>query len=285
MARAIASRPQGNRSRVMIAAAVLFAGIAAVLLFVALQSGGGDGGRITSAVATTDVIVATRDIDVNTKLTPDMFEITTVPITGALTGVYTTTEAAIGLPVRVPIQKGEQITAAKVGIEAIEEEKDLALVLNQGQRAFSVAAREITAVGGLLLPGNFVDVYVTFGDDTGGIPRAQLILPNIEVLDVAQEAQEPVPAPVQTEADGSEAAIVAGNGFTGQRSDDVERQPRARTITLAVTPDQSLLLAALQNPAVGDVEIWLALRPVGDGGNGTLTEIDLRQYRRPAPAE
>lgn len=269
MARAIAGTQADGKSRIIIIAAVIFSALAAVLLFAALQNRG-DGGGGSSAAVTTDVIVATRDIGANTPLTADMVEVNALSIDESLAGAYTSVEPLIGLPVRYPIQKGEQVTTAKIGLEAIRDEKDLALVLPPGKRAVAIEVSEMTSVGGLLLPGNFVDLIVVLDGGEEGLNdnKALTLLQNIEVLAVAQEAQEPVPA-------SSDAGDGTG-GIQGQRPQEVERQPGARTVTVAVTPQEAQLLALLQaqgGSGGNDVKILLALRPGGDTGTESIPEL------------
>ena len=272
-----ANAPSGSRNRMMILAALVFAAIAALLLFVALQSRG-EGGSSVTAPASVDIVVAAQNIDANTKVTSEMLELKSIPTDQALTGAYSSIETAVGLPVRYPLQRGEQLTTTKVGLEAIKDEKDIALILEPGMRGFAVHATEVTAVGGLLLPGNFVDVIAAFGENTGGIEKAVTILQNVEVLSVAQEAVEPIPVMSAVTGVGEEEAA-AGGGLRGQRSDEVERQPGARSVTLAVTPEQAQLLANLQ--AQDDVEIWLALRPVDDNAIPELNETNLLEFHSP----
>ena len=272
-----ANAPSGSRNRMMILAALVFAAIAALLLFVALQSRG-EGVSSVTAPASVDIVVAAQNIDANTKVTSEMLELKSIPTDQALTGAYSSIETAVGLPVRYPLQRGEQLTTTKVGLEAIEDEKDIALILEPGMRGFAVHATEVTAVGGLLLPGNFVDVIAAFGENTGGIEKAVTILQNVEVLSVAQEAVEPIPVMSAVTGVGEEEAA-AGGGLRGQRSDEVERQPGARSVTLAVTPEQAQLLANLQ--AQDDVEIWLALRPVDDSAIPELNETNLLEFHSP----
>lgn len=269
--------PSEHRSRLIIIAAVIFAGIAALLLFVALQNGdGGGGGSEGAAAATTEVVVATRSISANTTLEADMIEVKAIPLDQSLTGAYSTLDAALGLPVRYPLQAGEQVTTLKIGLDAIEDEKDLALVLEPGERAFAVEATEVSAVGGLLLPGNFIDVIAVFDEETFGVGKTETVLQNIEVLSVAQEAQEPVPrASTDDPAD-----LAGGSGISGQRPEEVERQPRARSVTLAVTPQQAQLLAALQSEGTG-IKIWLALRPLEDGAAQILLGTNLDRFYSP----
>ena len=262
-----------TRNRTMIVAAFVFAAIAAVLLFVTLRSGDGDGAATIAPVAMADVVVATQDISGNTKLTEGMIEVKSLPEDQLLAGVYTAIEAAVGLPVRYPLQAGEQVTASKVGLQAIADEKDLALVLDAGMRAFALSASEVTAVGGLLLPKNYVDVVAVFQTDEGAIESVATVLQNIQVLGVAQEALEPVPANV---TDGDSTGNGGETGIVGQRSAEVERQPRARSVTLAVTPDQVQLLAGLQSQ--DNVQLWLSLRPLDDNESGPQGVLSAEQF-------
>ena len=272
MAQAVADSRPGSRNRTAIIAAFIFAAIAALLLFVALQNRGEGGGTVAGPVATTDVVVASQNVSANTKLTAEMIEVKSIPTDQVLTGGYISIEAAVGLPVRYPLQLGEQLTTTKVGLEAIASEKDLALVLDSGMRAFALSASEVTAVGGLLLPKNFVDVIAVFTNDDG-IERIVTVLENIQVLGVAQEALEPVPATANVgDSDASESEA----GILGQRSDEVERQPRARSITLAVTPDQVQLLAGLQTE--DNIDLWLSLRPLDDDASGPQGTLSAEQF-------
>ena len=279
MAQAVAASgtaPEG-RNRLMIVAAVVFGLIFAVLLFTALQSR--DGGSSSSSVvpiSTADTLVVTRDVEANTILTEDMLAIQAVPVEQALTGGYETVEAAVGLPVRFPLQAGEQVTDIKLALSTIQDEDDLALVLAPGERAFAVGASENSAVGGNLLPGNLVDVIAVFEGETPEETVTRTVLQNVTVLAIAQEALEPVPASAAAaEAEAEEIAT----GIQGQRSDEVERQPGARSVTLAVNPEQAQLLAALQSQS--GVQIWLALRPLDDTEELGLPGTNLSPFFSP----
>lgn len=266
MATAVAGTPQESRSKLMIAAAVVFAAIAALFLFVALQNSGGGEGTASGggALVTTEVVVASQDIGANTLITAEMLELKSVPAGEALAGAFESVELAVGLPARFPVQRGEQVTASKVAVDKIVDENDLALVLEPGKRAFAVAATEVHAVGGLLLPKNFVDVIAVFTGDDGEVTQVRTVLENVQVLGVAQEALEPVPA-TASGTDGEDAETLSG--ISGQRPDGVERQPRARSVTLGVTPDEVLLLAGLQSQGLA---IWLSLRPFDEEESGSV---------------
>jgi pilus assembly protein CpaB len=235
----------------MILAALLFAAIAAVLVYAALQSQSG-GGEGASAVAgeTTVAVVAASSVPANTILTADMLEVRQVPLGSQLDGVFASTAGVVGLPTRYPLEAGEQVTPQKVGLNLIANEQDVALVLPAGMRGFGVEVSEVTGVGGLLLPGYFVDVIAVFAAQNDESSRSVVLLQDVEILAIGQEAQLPFPA-----SEGGEA------GLTGRRSEDVERQPGASSITLAVTPQDAQLLALVQQSGAA---IWFSLRPVGD---------------------
>jgi Flp pilus assembly protein CpaB len=103
--------------------------------------------------------------------------------------------------------------------------------------------------------------------------KAVTLLQNVEVLAVAQEAQEPLP--VASEGD-------AAGGSRGGRPDDAERQPDATSATLAVSPQDAQLLALVHE--AGGV-IWLALRPAGDQDTSPPGESNLLPFFRPAPPD
>lgn len=259
------------------AGALLFALIAAVLVFVALQSRGGDGGGSSSAapVAMAPVVVASQGIAANTKLTADMLEVRQLPDAAQLAGAFTSTAAVIGLPVRYPIEKGEQLTPAKVGLQQIDDEGDVALILPAGKRAVSVPLTEVTGVGGMLLPGNFVDVVAVYpngirssAEETFAVGTSFVLLQDIEVLAVGEEALEAIPAAAAASSGGADA------GSSGLRPDDVEQQPDARSATLAVTPGQAQHIALVQETGG---RLWLSLRPVGDHEIVAADEIDIGQ--------
>lgn len=258
------------------AGALLFALIAAVLVFVALQGRGGDGGTTSAApAAMAPVVVASQDIAANTKLTADMLEVRELPDAAQLAGAFTSTAAVIGLPARYPIEKGEQLTPAKVGLQQIGDEGDVALILPAGKRAVSVPLTEVTGVGGLLLPGNFVDVVAVFPNGIRTSPEetftagaSLVLLQDIEVLAIGQEAQEAIPALAAASNAGADAAS------SGQRPDGVEQQPDARSATLAVTPGQAQQIALVQETGG---RLWLSLRPVGDHEIVPADKIDIGQ--------
>jgi pilus assembly protein CpaB len=273
------TRPKPARSsRALLFLGLIFAVVAAVLVFVAVNQGGekdkGEGASAAPSASRREVVVAGKDIPARTELTGGMLATKKVSEDEALRGAFTDTEQVVGQVTRQEILDGEQITASKIGPQTEKEiEQGLSFVIPQGMRAFSVQVDETSAVGGLLLPGDLVDVIAVFDKADFDFDKALTLLQNIEVLAVAQESQESIPAPASEGAEATpEADGAAGEPASlGTRPEDVEPNPKARTVTLAVTPEQAQLLALTQ--ARG--ELVLALRPFGDAAEVTLDETTL----------
>ncbi|MEX0786110.1 MAG: Flp pilus assembly protein CpaB [Dehalococcoidia bacterium] len=257
MASVLVGHAPEQRSRLLIAVALVFAAIAAVLVFVALQNRDDSAGASGSAAVagTTSVVVAANDLPANTLLDTSMLELRALPPDAVLEGAFADSAALAGMATRFPVSAGEQITPIKVGLNQIENRDDVSQVLPQGMRAFAVKVAEVTGAGGLLLPGNFVDVIAVFPETSNGETtspaRAVTLLQDVELIAVGQEAQEPYPA----QADGE------STGLSGRRPDGVERQPDAQSATLAVSPEDARLLALVQESGAA---IWLSMRPAGD---------------------
>lgn len=270
MASVLIGNAPEQRSRLLIAVALLFAAIAAVLVFVALQNRdeGASSSSTSAAVAgTTSVVVAAHDLPANTRLDASMLELRALPPDAVLEGTFAASAAVAGMATRFPVSAGEQITTAKVGLNEVDNKDDVSQVLPAGMRGFAVEVAEVTGVGGLLLPGNFVDVIAVFPEQSSGETttpaRAMTLLQDVEVIAVGQEAQEPYPARADGEA----------TGLSGQRPDDAERQPDAQSATLAVSPENARLLALVQESGAA---IWLSMRPAGDHAtvDGDETSLD-----------
>jgi len=240
--------------RAMLLLALLFAVIAAVLVFVVLNGSGDNDGK-ASASATTKVVVAAHDIDARTTLKGDMLEVADIPTDSVLKGAFSSVDDLEGQVTRYPLVGGEQVVASRVGASEKGVE-GLSFVVPAGMRAFSIQVSEESAVGGLILPGDLVDVIAIFDAGTVGVDKTVTLLQSIEVLAVAQTAQEPIPAARTT---GTPTPSTA-SGTLGERPEDMKANPGARTVTLAVTQDQAQLLALVQ--AQG--ELALSLRFFGD---------------------
>lgn len=262
------SRVTERPGRSLLLLALLFAIVAAVLVFVALNRNDG-GDEKTAASSTTKVVVASHDIDARTTLDADMLKVADVPTDSVLKGTFSDIDDLDGQVTRYPLISGEQVTATKIGVQK-DDETGLSFVFPQGMRAFSIQVSEESSVGGLILPGDLVDIIGILDEGTVGIDKAVTLVQGVEVLAVAQEAQEAIPAARPTGTPTPSAVT----GTLGERPEDVEANPKARTVTLAVTQEQAQLLALVQ--AKG--ELALSLRSFGDKAQVSPPETDLVPY-------
>ena len=254
--------------RSLLLLALLFAIVAAVLVFLALNRND-KGDEKTAASSTTKVVVAAQDISARTTLDADMLKVADVPAGSVVDGAFSDVDDLDGEVTRYSFLKGEQVVASKVGVQK-DDETGLSFVFPQGMRAFSIQVSEESSVGGLILPGDLVDVIGILDEGTVGIDKAVTLVQGVEVLAVAQEAQEAIPAARPTGTPTPSAV----SGTLGERPEDVEANPKARTVTLAVTQGQAQLLALVQ--AKG--ELALTLRNFGDKAQVSPPETDLIPY-------
>jgi pilus assembly protein CpaB len=268
----ISEMTSSRGNRLLLGLALAAGAVAAVLVFVALSSGD-DGGSTVSGGASTSVVVAAQDIDAGTVISSDMVKSVEMGEDALISGAITDSSVVVGEAARYKIYEGEQLATGKVGPE--NDTEGLSGVVPLGFRAFSVGVEEVRAVGGLLLPGNKVDVYISRtiendqGNDQDDTVVSFLLLQDIEVLAVAQTAQETTAGPAAD--DGTTVT-------TGQPPEDADEQPDAASVTLAVTPEQAGILVCAQSAnssgSSGEDSVWIALRGFGEPAAETKTVFD-----------
>lgn len=263
----------GGSNKTMLFLALAAGLIAAIIVFVVVSESGNNSSSSTSSSGTVPVVVAAQSISAGTKITDDMVKVSNVPESVLVRGAYDKTDVVVGDVAKVSIAEGEQFTSAKLGLPVPKE--GLGGVVPAGMRAVSVDVDEVTAVGGNLLPGDHVDILSTTRID--GAPgladnqyllRTQTVLQNLEVLSVAQESQEPT---AQTPADQS-GDTSSGSYTSGEVPDNVKTQPKAGSITVAVTPEQAQILVSAQESAE---RVWGTLRPYGEQGTVEIAPVDV----------
>lgn len=159
------------------------------------------------AASTMQVVVAKRDVQMGTRLQPDMLETQAWPKNATLQGPLNALDQAVDRVVLVPLLRGEPLLLGKLA--PVGEKGGLSSVLQEGQRAVTVKVNEIVGVAGFALPGNYVDVMVNTPDKQEQ-PVSKIVIERIQVLAVAQD--------------------VANN----------ENKPRVvNAVTLLVTPQQA----------------------------------------------
>lgn len=228
----------------------------------------------TDEVETVAVLVAADDLAAGEKLEDKLLQVVQVPPSTVAAGALTSTDAAAGQVLRYPVSAGEQILASKLVGSERPDATGLAFVVPSGMRAVSVPISEVTSAGGLIVPGDRVDVLAAVKDDIvlGSGPDAPNAQdpeandyedPPTAIVTVLQDAL--VLAVGQAVSDQTSVSRDAG----AQRADDAEADPKAASVTLAVTPEQAQTLFM----AVTEGSIGLTLRSFGDTSRATLQPI------------
>ena len=262
----------GNRSMLLLA---LVAGlVAAALVFVAISNNDGESGGSTAVGGDVQsAVVAAQAIGAGDEITAEMVKVVDIPIDLVIAGGYSDADLVVGDVARVALAEGEQIVSSRIGVPT--PEKGLAGVIPVGMRAVAISVQEVTAVGGLLLPGDRIDVLAAYKIDKAPglaedeyILRTETILQDVEILSVAQEAQD-----ASARVDVAENPDAAGTTYTsGELPDDVEEQPGAGTITVALSPADAQLVVSKQQHAD---RVWAIERAYGDTGRADVAPLDV----------
>jgi len=250
----IRNRVGGGRSGKAVLLLALFLGlVSAVLVYVYLSQAGGE--ETAASETTKPVVVATEDIPVVTRITESMVEVREISADAVHPDSFSSTEGVVDNLARYPIAAGEQILSDRVAPSSLTlpegEELPLPYIVPEGKRAVSVGIDDLIGVGGLLRPGDYVDVILTVkladGDQIG-----RIILQDLEVLALDQQIEKVAPKL----EDGQEERVSTGEG---------ETDPEAVTVTLAVTPVEGEVLVTAEECADNyGGRLALALRPFGE---------------------
>lgn len=234
MARAATGLAGGRTNRKFLIVAVLFGALTAVL-FYAINSRGGSGGS-TGSAGDVQVVVAKANIPQRTTITADMLELKSVPLSAAATGYFPEVRGVVGKVTRFPVAANQQVIADSVVDTTPGAAAGLSGVVPVGQRAVSIQASQILSAGGLVLPGDFVDLVWSW--PKGDPIASKTILRNIQVAAVAQAIVNSGPAATTPTAGGqSSSAPVA--------ADAAKPIPDAVTLTLLLSEQdaQTIFLA------------------------------------------
>lgn len=136
-------------------------------------------------LATSQVVVASREVQLGTALMPDMMKTIDWPSGALPDGAVTDLKSLESRVVRSALQRGEPILESRLA--PVGTKGGLSSVISEGKRAVTVKVNEVIGVAGFALPGNLVDVMVN-AKDGNDRPVSKIVLEQILVLAVAQEA-------------------------------------------------------------------------------------------------
>lgn len=257
MAQRVAGGAQGRTNRRFLLVAILLAGLSAALVYAKISAN--DGGSPSTQVSAGDqqVVVAKIPIKERTTITAAMVEVKSVPLNSVSAGAITDIAGAVGRVTKFPVEVNQQLVASAV----IDTSRPvagaaLAYVVPTGKRAMSISASQIGNAGGLILPGDWVDLVWICCSDRSVITKT--LLRNIQVAAVAQTI---VPSgPVNNSATPAAGVAPGGPSTNPVAASAAIAVPDATTFTLLLTPQEvQILFLAEQNG-----KLRADLRGVGD---------------------
>ncbi len=141
-------------------------------------------------IAATRVVVAAVDIDLGSKVTPQMLSTVDWPSGSVPPGAFKEVKDVQDRVVKVGVNRGEAVLDRK--LMPAGSQGGLSAVIADGKRAMTVRVNDVVGVAGFALPGNYVDVMVNAQREAGKgempIPVSMTVLEHVLVLAVAQEA-------------------------------------------------------------------------------------------------
>ncbi len=154
------------------------------------------------AQRTVAVLVATRDVRAGEQLAASDLEVRRVHEDSVPSGALSTPDDALGDYVAWPLTAGEPVLGRMLRHQRSGIELTAAVSVPDGYRAIAVPVQPAGAVGGMLAPGDHVDVYAT--------PLA-----GHQVVEPANAARSGTRSGAATAAGGSGAPGGGGSGAPG----------------------------------------------------------------------
>ncbi len=141
-------------------------------------------------LASTKVVVAAVDIELGSKVNPQMLTVVEWPQSSVPEGAFQDMKDVQDRVVKVGLMRGDAVLDRKLAPAGTQG--GLSAVIAEGKRAMTVRVNDVVGVAGFALPGNYVDVMINAQQDRAGGQQAQpismTVLEQVLVLAVAQEA-------------------------------------------------------------------------------------------------
>jgi pilus assembly protein CpaB len=140
-------------------------------------------------IASTKVVVAAVDIELGSKISPQMLTTSEWPSESVPSDAFKDAAQLQDRVVKAGVLRGEAIVGRKLA--PVGTQGGLSAVIAEGKRAMTVRVNDVVGVAGFALPGNYVDVMVNAQQERGNAHNNQVsmtVLEQVLVLAVAQEA-------------------------------------------------------------------------------------------------
>lgn len=253
MAQTMTTAAVSRVNRRFLLLAIILAVLSAVLVYAQMSHSGSKGGSSAGSVS---VVVAKAAIPAGTRITAAMVDVRQVTQDSVGFQALSDKQQAVGQVARYPVAAGEQILSSKLVDTTVSSSTNLAYVLEPGTRGIGLTVDHVISAGGLVLPGDHVDVlWVPF---TNG--AAYVLFSDIEVTAVSQTVVDVAPS-----APGLQKDATPQSAGPRTRISEGKPNPDATTVTLMLTPEQaSTLLCSASFAKTNGGVFSLAVRSFGD---------------------
>lgn len=221
------------------------------------------------SVASTKVVVAAVDIELGSKINPQMLTTLDWPSGAVPAGAFKDVKDVTDRVVKASVLRGDAVVERKLAPAGTHG--GLSAVIAEGKRAMTVRVNDVVGVAGFALPGNYVDVMVnTLQEAAPGQPQNQIsmtVLEQVLVLAVAQEASRDDTKPkvvsaVTLELAPGDAEKLDLARSVGTLSLVLRNQMDKNTVTTAgITREQLLGLKRAAAKPAAPRPIWVSARP------------------------
>lgn len=230
------------------------------------------------------VLVAKAEVPANSLLSPDLFEVKSLPSDAVAPNAVKTPDQLIGKVLASPMATGEQLVASRLVDPRANPTKTFADQIPAGTRAMSLSFTELGGAAGLVVPGSYVDVLGVFKKDVLGKDESMIMIQDVLVLAVAQStAPDQLPLQPTAAASATPAPAIALPGSTAPKPTATPNPrlpvapPETRTVTLAVAPEAAERLALAES--FGNLRY--IIRPSGERSQNFVVPADLSTLASP----
>jgi pilus assembly protein CpaB len=195
-----------------------------------------------------EVVVAAQDIPARTLITEDMVKLDKIPQRYVRDSYLQRVEQVVGLVPLINLNKDDVLQANALG---------KGMVLEPERRAMAIAVDQVTGVGGILAPGDRVDILASYTGADGN-NRTTLLLDDIEIL-----------------AAGGYPSVT-GEGLAPEESAQFQPSAAETTVILALGLEDAMKLAYMDN--FGE-EVRLILRRRDDRTSPSVSPVTLDDFK------
>ena len=230
----------------MLIGAIALGLLAVVVMRFYIGTGGGAGPATSATAPRSTLVVAADTLVVGSKIDPAKLKLVEWPADSVPAGSYRSIAAVqADRTIAVPMTAGEPLLLTK--LSGAGGRTSISTKIPAHMRAATVRVTDVTGAGGFILPGERVDILVTRTPTMTEPAFTDVLVQNVRVLAVNQDA------------------------------DEAKEKPEVvQSITVEVTPIQSQKLALAS--IVGTISLTLR-NPQGDAASATSTvrTADLRE--------